>query len=93
MEDSHVQLQGNLHRALWKKACLAIANNVRKSPISVVRHLTCFLSLQESSPKEERAVYGILSGDLESVLPMCHSWDDHLWAHLNHKIVNRYVVQ
>jgi hypothetical protein len=42
---------------------------------------------------QERAVYGVLSGDLESVLPMCHSWDDHLWAHLNHKIVNKYVVQ
>ncbi|KAJ9123247.1 hypothetical protein QFC22_001443 [Naganishia vaughanmartiniae] len=26
---SDVQLQGNLHRALWKKACLANANNVR----------------------------------------------------------------
>lgn len=36
-------------------------------------------------------MYGVLSGDLESVLPMCHTWDDHLWAHLNHLIIARSV--
>ncbi|KAJ9115295.1 hypothetical protein QFC20_001162 [Naganishia adeliensis] len=38
---------------------------------------------------QERAVYGAISGDLDSVLPMCHTWDDHLWAHLNHHIITR----
>ncbi|GHJ85979.1 hypothetical protein NliqN6_2381 [Naganishia liquefaciens] len=42
-----------------------------------------------SASASERAVYGVLSGDLESVLPMCHTWDDHLWAHLNSLIMAR----
>lgn len=37
----------------------------------------------------ERALYGSLAGDLASVLPVCKSWDDHLWAHLNAMIENR----
>jgi len=31
----------------------------------------------------ERAVYGILSGDIQSVEPVCKSWDDFLFAHYN----------
>ncbi|KAI5475321.1 nuclear pore complex protein Nup107 [Pseudohyphozyma bogoriensis] len=31
----------------------------------------------------ERALYGSISGDITSVLPVCNSWEDHLWAHVN----------
>ena len=31
----------------------------------------------------ERAVYGILSGDIASVEPVCRSWDDFVFAHYN----------
>ncbi|GAA5998533.1 Nup84p [Rhodotorula paludigena] len=31
----------------------------------------------------ERALYGALSGDVASVLPVCASWEDVVWAHLN----------
>lgn len=31
----------------------------------------------------ERALYGALSGDVTSVLPVCSSWEDVVWAHLN----------
>lgn len=31
----------------------------------------------------ERAVYGILSGDIQSVEPVCKSWDDFMFAHYN----------
>ncbi|GAA6058971.1 hypothetical protein JCM10212_001681 [Sporobolomyces blumeae] len=31
----------------------------------------------------ERALYGALSGDVSSVLPVCTSWEDVVWAHLN----------
>lgn len=31
----------------------------------------------------ERALYGALAGDLNAVLPVCESWEDHLWAHIN----------
>ena len=29
----------------------------------------------------ERALYGALSGDVASVLPVCETWEDQLWAH------------
>ncbi|KAJ3194587.1 Nucleoporin nup84 [Irineochytrium annulatum] len=31
----------------------------------------------------ERAVYGALSGDYINVLPVCKTWEDHVWAHYN----------
>ncbi|XP_076103214.1 nuclear pore complex protein Nup107-like [Mytilus galloprovincialis] len=30
----------------------------------------------------EKAMYGVLSGNLRAMLPACKSWSDHLWAHL-----------
>ncbi|KAK4050269.1 Nucleoporin nup84 [Microbotryomycetes sp. JL201] len=31
----------------------------------------------------ERALYGAISGDLDSVLPVCSNWEDIVWAHVN----------
>ncbi|KAK4051974.1 Nucleoporin nup84 [Microbotryomycetes sp. JL221] len=31
----------------------------------------------------ERALYGAISGDLDSVLPVCTTWEDIVWAHVN----------
>ncbi|KAM0749487.1 nuclear pore protein 84/107 [Meredithblackwellia eburnea MCA 4105] len=31
----------------------------------------------------ERALYGAISGDAASVLPVCQSWEDHIWVYLN----------
>ncbi|POS80389.1 hypothetical protein DHEL01_v201199 [Diaporthe helianthi] len=31
----------------------------------------------------ERATYGILSGDIDSVLAVCKTWDDYVFAHYN----------
>ena len=29
----------------------------------------------------ERALYASLCGDLKNILPVCHTWDDFVWAH------------
>ncbi|KNC55585.1 nuclear pore complex protein Nup107 [Thecamonas trahens ATCC 50062] len=34
----------------------------------------------EASSQYERALYGVLAGSLSAVLPLCTSWEDHLWA-------------
>ncbi|GAA5981394.1 hypothetical protein JCM11641_005306 [Rhodosporidiobolus odoratus] len=41
--------------------------------------------IAESPPLDpyERALYGALSGDVSSVLPVCSTWEDVVWAHLN----------
>ncbi|GAA5990105.1 hypothetical protein JCM10908_005823 [Rhodotorula pacifica] len=36
-----------------------------------------------SLDKFEKALYGALSGDVASVLPVCSSWEDVVWAHVN----------
>lgn len=37
----------------------------------------------------ERALYGTLTGYLPAVLPVCRSWEDHVWAHINARIEAR----
>lgn len=44
----------------------------------------CFaLARQGGTDDYERAVYGILSGDITSVEKICKSWDDYVFAHSN----------
>jgi nuclear pore complex protein Nup107 len=44
----------------------------------------CFqLARQPQADRYERAIYGVVCGDLESVLPVCQTWEDHMWAHFN----------
>jgi nuclear pore complex protein Nup107 len=31
----------------------------------------------------ERALYGAISGQTKSVLPVCETWEDYLWVHVN----------
>ncbi|KAI5862674.1 nuclear pore protein 84/107 [Durotheca rogersii] len=45
---------------------------------------TCFaLARQGGTDDFERAVYGILSGDIPSVEKICEDWDDFVYAHFN----------
>ncbi|WRT70272.1 uncharacterized protein IL334_007267 [Kwoniella shivajii] len=37
----------------------------------------------------ERHLYAAIVSDLPTLLPSCESWEDHLWAHIQHRIENR----
>ena len=39
------------------------------------------LSQQVEAHEYERAIYGVLCGDLEAAISVCHTWHDMLWAH------------
>ncbi|KAG0640114.1 hypothetical protein HOY80DRAFT_920624 [Tuber brumale] len=53
----------------------------------------CYAIAHRSGAEDwEKAVYGTLCGDFESVLPACASWEDHLFAHLN-SLVEEYYSQ
>ena len=41
--------------------------------------------------KFERAVYGLLAGELESPLAICQGWTDYLYVWFNHTVLNRYA--
>ena len=87
--------QGDRNRRLWKATCLRLAREVCASATQAHRHGgrvraaharagaigTCTLPPQNSLDKHERALFGLLAGDTEHVLPVCMSWEDHVWAH------------
>jgi len=44
---------------------------------------TCFIAARTQGLNScEKAVLGVLGGNLKSVLPVCHSWADQLWARI-----------
>ncbi len=57
---------GNSRYFLWKSQCRAIASFESVTSVTSI----------------ERAVYGILGGDVTSALGVCSSWQDVLWVHL-----------
>ena len=50
---------------------------------SLWRQVCAATAMDGGSDDYERAVYGLLSGHLPSVLKVCHSWDEYLFAHYN----------
>lgn len=89
MDDgSESRAKGNLNRRLWKMMCRKLASAVSFS-------LLCWRSremryadlmrneLQPGVDPYERALYGAISGDTASILPVCTSWEDHVWVHVN----------
>jgi nuclear pore complex protein Nup107 len=53
--------------ALWRRTCFSLARNGGGA----------------TGDDYERAVYGILSGDIASVERVCRSWDDFVFVHYN----------
>ncbi|KAA1083694.1 Nucleoporin nup84 [Puccinia graminis f. sp. tritici] len=41
------------------------------------------MSSNKSLPTYEQALYGALAGETSSVLPVCYTWEDHIWCHIN----------
>ncbi|KAG0231751.1 Nucleoporin nup84 [Actinomortierella wolfii] len=53
---------------------------------------SCYaLATDPTTEAYERAVYGILCGDIDTVLPVCATWEDHAWARYNALI--EYYIQ
>lgn len=41
------------------------------------------LAADRSLDAYEQALYGAVSGDVDSVLPVCRTWEDHVWCYVN----------
>ena len=51
----------------------------------------CAVAAREGGINEyEKAVYGVLSGDLASVEKVCRGWDDYLFAHYNSYLLRQF---
>jgi nuclear pore complex protein Nup107 len=65
----------------WRAASLS---GIKKDVLNQNWRRMCFqLARQPQVSRYERAVYGVVCGDLDSVVPVCQSWDDQMWAHFN----------
>ncbi|EPS42823.1 hypothetical protein H072_3133 [Dactylellina haptotyla CBS 200.50] len=65
---------GNRRRQLWRRACYALAKRVSRVP----------------GDTWEKAAYGLLAGDIETSLPACENWHDHIYAQVNALIEAHY---
>ncbi|KAL6070967.1 Nuclear pore complex protein [Balamuthia mandrillaris] len=57
------------------------------NPFRALWKLACYqLSNQEELNSYEKAIYAILCGNIPQVLPVCASWEDHLWVYSKAKL-------
>ena len=61
---------GASSKLLWRWSCHAAARKIAAS----IEHA--------GHGKFESATYGVLSGDIETAIPACSSWQDLLWVHI-----------
>ena len=68
----------------WRAASLSGTHNFDSDKLNNNWRRMCFqMSRQQQVNRYERAVYGAVCGDLDSVIPVCQNWEDQLWAHFN----------
>lgn len=57
----------------------------------VLWRIMCFVAARKGGINEyEKAVYGVLSGDLASMEKVCRGWDDYLFAHYNSYLLRQF---
>jgi nuclear pore complex protein Nup107 len=79
------------------------ANTIQPTEANRNRFVYCHTLLKhakESTNKLQRAIYGVLCGDLTSMLEACDTWEDYLWAYLKanvssefNKLLKNYIDQ
>ena len=68
----------------WRAASLSGKSSSDPGNLNNSWRKMCFqLARQPQVDRYERAVYGIVCGDLDSVVPVCQTWEDQMWAHFN----------
>ncbi|KAL2757199.1 hypothetical protein ACRALDRAFT_1049406 [Sodiomyces alcalophilus JCM 7366] len=64
--------------------------NLDPSSVALWRRMCYALARHGGTDKVERAVYGILSGDIQSVQKVCKTWDDFMFMHYNSLIRSEF---
>ncbi|KAI5274228.1 hypothetical protein E4T47_02796 [Aureobasidium subglaciale] len=80
----------------WRAVSMAVSTDSHASVAlpglsagSLWRRMCYALTQQGASDEYEAAVYGVLSGDLDSVKHVCQSWDDYIFAHYNSLLIGQ----
>lgn len=82
----------------WRAVSIGAANesqpadapNMAGNDFGYLYRRMCFYAALGSRNPYEGAVYALLSGNHKEVLPMCRSWDDHLYAYYNALLLSRF---
>lgn len=83
-------------RAVSMSALCLSRHDTKVSPeippesFSMWRRSCLAVARQGGSDEYERAVYGVLSGDLDAVEKVCKTWDDFVFAHYNANIRSQF---
>ncbi|KAK9789368.1 hypothetical protein WJX73_004814 [Symbiochloris irregularis] len=64
-----IMLGGADSRAGWRRTCYQLAEQTGRQGEG-----------QGPGARNEAALYGVLASHLPRILPICHSWEDRLWA-------------
>lgn len=67
-----------------------VAPEIPPESFSMWRRSCLAVARQGGSDDYERAVYGVLSGDLQAVEKVCKTWDDFVFAHYNANLRNHF---
>lgn len=67
----------------WRAASLSGVSGKKEILNNHWRKMCFQLARQAQVDRYERAVYGVVCGDLDSVVPVCQTWEDQMWAHFN----------
>jgi hypothetical protein len=67
---------------MWQQACRAISNEVRPSSLGEEARVADTFARQqvERFSKHERAIYALMCGNVDQILPVCYTWEDNVWA-------------
>jgi nuclear pore complex protein Nup107 len=84
----------------WRAASLGAAQDLGREQsriclggpyVGALWRRMCFEASQHTSAdKYERAVYGLLAGDIKSVEPVCKSWQDYVYVHYNSLLLGSF---
>ncbi|KAF2143570.1 uncharacterized protein K452DRAFT_246766 [Aplosporella prunicola CBS 121167] len=64
--------------------------SVRGANVGGLWRRVCYAAAQAGQNEYERAVYGVMAGDISSVEPICRSWDDFLYVRLNSILLSQW---
>ncbi|EKG12074.1 Nuclear pore protein 84/107 [Macrophomina phaseolina MS6] len=87
----------NEHNEQWRAVALGKSydnldrrTSLRGANVGSLWRRVCYAAAQAGQNDFERAVYGLLAGDIPSVEPVCKTWDDFLYIRLNNVLLAQW---
>lgn len=87
----------NEHDEQWRAVALGKSydnqdrrTSLRGANLGSLWRRVCYAAANAGQNEFERAVYGLLAGDIASIEPICSSWDDFLYVRLNNVLLSQW---